>query len=78
MGGRKNRLEEGAAAFMPAHSLLFILSSTKAGHKFIPLLCQMQLAAAHGYGKYIDEAARQGAQSTVWGKVQSSESVTTV
>lgn len=66
-GGR----EETAAAFMPAHCLLFILSSTKAGHKFIPLLCQMQLAAAHGYSKYIDKAAQQGAESTVWGKCRS-------
>lgn len=70
-GAQKKRTEEAAAAFVPAHSLLFILSSTKAGHKFIPLLCQMQLAAAHGYSKYIDEAAQQGAESTVWGKCSS-------
>lgn len=53
-GGGGGKREETAAAFLPAHSLLFILSPTKAGHKFIPLLCQMQLAPAHGYSKYID------------------------
>lgn len=73
-GGGRERRGNGSrlhACTLPAHCLLFILSSTKAGHKFIPLLCQMQLAAAHGYSKYIDKAAQQGAESTVWGKWRS-------
>ena len=51
---KKKNTRGNGSSLLPAHSLLFILSSTKAGHKFIPLLCQMQLAAAHGYSKYID------------------------